>query len=27
MPGGDGVQATAGIVAALPGTRVIVLTT
>lgn len=27
MPGGDGVQATAGIVAALPGTRVVVLTT
>jgi DNA-binding NarL/FixJ family response regulator len=27
MPGGDGVQATAGILAALPGTRVIVLTT
>jgi DNA-binding NarL/FixJ family response regulator len=27
MPGGDGVSATAGIVAALPGTRVIVLTT
>lgn len=27
MPGGDGVQATAGIIAALPGTRVVVLTT
>jgi DNA-binding NarL/FixJ family response regulator len=27
MPGGDGVQATAGILAARPGTRVIVLTT
>jgi DNA-binding NarL/FixJ family response regulator len=27
MPGGDGVQATAGITAALPGTRVVVLTT
>lgn len=27
MPGGDGVQATAGIVEALPGTRVVVLTT
>jgi DNA-binding NarL/FixJ family response regulator len=27
MPGGDGVQATAGIVAALPGIRVVVLTT
>jgi DNA-binding NarL/FixJ family response regulator len=27
MPGGDGVQATAGIVAALPSTRVVVLTT
>jgi len=27
MPGGDGVQATAGIVAAVPGARVIVLTT
>ena len=27
MPGGDGVQATAGILAAVPGTRVVVLTT
>jgi DNA-binding NarL/FixJ family response regulator len=27
MPGGDGVQATAGIIAAVPGTRVVVLTT
>ncbi|HEY2505995.1 MAG TPA: response regulator transcription factor [Streptosporangiaceae bacterium] len=27
MPGGDGVQATAGIVAAVPATRVVVLTT
>jgi DNA-binding NarL/FixJ family response regulator len=27
MPGGDGVQATAGIIAALPRTRVVVLTT
>jgi DNA-binding NarL/FixJ family response regulator len=27
MPGGDGVQATAGITAALPSTRVVVLTT
>jgi DNA-binding NarL/FixJ family response regulator len=27
MPGGDGVQATAGIIADLPGTRVVVLTT
>ncbi|MGH3305123.1 MAG: LuxR C-terminal-related transcriptional regulator [Streptosporangiaceae bacterium] len=27
MPGGDGVQATAGIIAALPGIRVVVLTT
>src|SRR5215475_10927268 len=27
MPGGDGVRATAGIVAAIPATRVIVLTT
>jgi DNA-binding NarL/FixJ family response regulator len=27
MPGGDGVQATAGIIAAVPGSRVVVLTT